>query len=391
MLVAGLISGTSVDGIDVALVEIEERGEGLRVAPKAFYTAPYPRGVRSAILRVSNAEAHTARISQLNFLIGGLFADAVAETCRRSGMDPRSVELIGSHGQTIYHQPEPETLCGRAVRSTLQIGEAAVIAERTGAPVVADFRPADMAAGGQGAPLVPYVDYLLYRDPERGRVALNIGGIANVTAIPPAAAPEQVLAFDTGPGNMVIDALVSLISRGTLKYDRDGRMAAAGRVDEELLKELLSEPYFSRRPPKSTGRELFGAEYVADLLERGGEPGDLVSTATELTAAAVAAALDQFVKPAMPVDELIVSGGGGRNPEILRRLAQRLPGVQLRRSDDYGIESDAKEAIAFAVLAYETYHRRPANLPSATGARMPCVLGKLAFPPVRSKTDGLPA
>lgn len=380
MLVAGLISGTSVDGIDVAIVDIRGAGFEQRVVPLAHHTIDYPPAVRRAVLSVSNADTHTAKISQLNFLLGELFAEAVLEACRRSQVPPQSLDLIGSHGQTIYHQAVATEFCGYSVASTLQLAEPAVIAERSGVPVVADFRPADMAAGGQGAPLVPYVDYLLYRDPKLGRVSLNIGGIANVTAIPPAAAPEQVIAFDTGPGNMLIDALVSQFSRGTMGYDRDGRMAASGIIHDELLGELMDSAYLKQPPPKSAGREQFGVEFVSNLLEHGLASADLVATATAFTADTVADAIKRFVIPRMPVQQLIVSGGGLRNPEIMGRLKKLLAQVEFRESKDFNIDTDAKEAIAFAVLAHETYHGRPANLPSATGARHPVVLGKLVRP-----------
>jgi len=380
MLVAGLISGTSVDGIDVAIVDIRGAGFEQRVLPLAHHTIEYPAAVRRAVLSVSNADTHTSKVSQLNFLLGELFAEAVLEACRRSQVPVQSLDLIGSHGQTIYHQAVGTDFYGRVVASTLQIAEPAVIAERTGIPVVADFRPADMAAGGQGAPLVPYVDYLLYRDQTLGRVALNIGGIANVTAIPPAAAPEQVIAFDTGPGNMLIDALVSQFSRGTMGYDRDGRMAAAGQVNEELLTELMDSPYLNLTPPKSAGREQFGTEFVARLIGNGLAAPDLVATTTAFTAHSVADAIGRFVTPRMAVNQLIVSGGGMRNPEIMGCLKKLLPKVEFRVSNDFNIDTDAKEAIAFAVLAHETYHSRAANLPSATGARHPVILGKLVRP-----------
>ncbi len=380
MLVAGLISGTSVDGIDVAIVDIRGAGFEQRVLPLAHHTVEYPPAVRRAVLSVSNADTHTSRISQLNFLLGELFAEAVLEACRRSQVPPQSLDLIGSHGQTIYHQAVATEFYGRPMASTLQIAEPALIAERTGVPVVADFRPADMAAGGQGAPLVPYVDYLLYRDAKLGRVSLNIGGIANVTAIPPEAAPEQVIAFDTGPGNMLIDALVSQFSRGTMGYDRDGRMAASGKVDDSLLAELLDAPYLKQPPPKSAGREQFGVEFVSDLLDHGLAPPDLVATVTAFTADSVADALRRFVAPHMPLDQMIVSGGGLRNPELMGRMKKVLSQVEFRESNDFNIDTDAKEAIAFAVLAHETYHGRPANLPSATGAKHPAILGKLVRP-----------
>lgn len=376
MLVAGLMSGTSVDGIDVALVEIQGVGFRMRVRPLAHYSFPYPAGVRQAVLAISDAVAHTGQVARLNFLLGELFADAVKRACHRARIPLAKLRLIGSHGQTIYHQGKPQKLLGRALACTLQIGEPAIIATRTGVDVVADFRPSDLAAGGQGAPLVPYVDYLVYRSPRLFRVALNIGGIANVTAIPAGAGPDQVIAFDTGPGNMILDALAARFSGGRWKYDRDGRMAARGHPDRKLLEELLSDPYFRRPPPKSAGREQYGEAFVTALLGRGLAPEDLTATATAFTAASIALGIHRFAgRP----DELIVSGGGLRNPQVMAHLAGLLPGVRLRTSNDLGIDSDAKEAIAFAVLAYESYHRRASNLPSATGARQSQILGKVVF------------
>ena len=380
MLVAGLMSGTSVDGIDVALVEISGEGFNHTVEPVAALSVPYPRDVREAILGISNASTHTSRISQMNFLLGKLFGDAVVEACHRSSVSLEKLELIGSHGQTIYHQGSTSALLGHEIASTLQIGEPAVIAERTGVPVVADFRTADMAADGQGAPLVPYVDYLLFRDQRLGRVALNIGGIANLSAIPAAAEPEQVIAFDTGPGNMLIDALIALVSKGTKKFDEDGKLAASGTVNRPLLAELMELPYLRQKPPKSAGREQFGPDFVTDLLKKGLAPPDLVATVTAFTVASIADAIQRFVAPVMKLDQVIVSGGGARNPRIMSGLKDLLPGTEILTSNEFGIDPDAKEAIAFAVLAYESYHRRPANLPSATGARRSCVLGKLVWP-----------
>ena len=380
MLVAGLMSGTSVDGIDVALVEISGEGFHHTVEPLAALSVPYPRDVREAILEISDASTHTSRISQMNFLLGKLFGDAVVEACRQSNIPLEKLELIGSHGQTIYHQGSASALLGHEVASTLQIGQPAVIAERTGVPVVADFRTADMAAGGQGAPLVPYADYLLFRDQRLGRVALNIGGIANLSAIPAAAGPEQVIAFDTGPGNMLIDALISLLSKGTKRFDEDGKLAASGTVNRRLVEELMELPYLRQKPPKSAGREQFGTSFVADLLKKGLAPPDLVATVTAFTAASIADAIQRFVDPVMKVDQVIVSGGGARNPRIMSGLKDLLPGTEMLTSNEFGIDPDGKEAIAFAILAYESYHRRPANLPSATGARRSCVLGKLVWP-----------
>jgi len=360
MVVAGIMSGTSLDGIDVALVDVRGRG----FAVKGYWTVPYPAKVRQAILRASSA----AEIARLHFLLGELYAKAVEKGKVRP-------DLVACHGQTIHHEGDPVPYLGHKVSSTFQIGEAAIIAERLGVPVVSDFRPRDVAAGGRGAPLVPFVDYLLFRHRRRGRVALNIGGIANITAIPPASTPDQIIAFDTGPGNMVIDALASEHTRGKLQYDKGGRLAARGRIDKALLGELLSEPYYRRRPPKTAGREQYGREFVERLLATKLPLPDLIATATALTAAAVALAIDRFVP--MPVDELIVSGGGARNPEIMKPLAALLPGTAVATSSDFGIDADAKEAIAFALLGYETWRGRPSNLPSATGARHPVILGKI--------------
>jgi anhydro-N-acetylmuramic acid kinase len=367
------MSGTSLDGIDVAMVDIQ----GRRFETLAFRTMPYPEAVRAALLGVSNANTHTATIARLNFLLGELYARAVRETCRRARIPLASVELIGCHGQTIFHEGEAVEFLGQRVASTLQIGEAAVIAERTGIPVASDFRPRDVAAGGRGAPLVPFVDYLLYRHRRLGRVALNIGGIANLTAIPAGGGPEQVIAFDTGPGNMVIDQLVAAWTGGKQKFDRGGRMARRGRIDVRLLDELLDDAYYRKRPPKSAGREQYGREFVERLLGKGLRWEDLIATATALTAAAVAEGIERFVWPRMKVDELIVSGGGAHNAQMMAHLIAFLPNVAIMTSADLGVDIDGKEAIAFAVLAHETWRRRPANLPSATGARRAVVLGKI--------------
>lgn len=367
MRVAGVMSGTSLDGIDVAVVDIAAR----RVSTVAFHSTPYSKPLRAALLGVSNATCATGEIARLHFLLGELYAEAVRETCRRARVPLRTVELIGCHGQTIFHEGDPVPVLGRKVASTLQIGEGAVIAARTGIPVVSDFRTADIAAGGKGAPLVPYADYLLLRHPKRARVALNIGGIANLTVLPPEARPEDVIAFDTGPGNMVIDALAREATRGRLAYDRGGRIAGRGQIDRRLLAELLDDPYYRRKPPKTAGREQYGREFARRL--RGS-----LATATALTSSTIADAIRRFAPPGADV---IVSGGGTHNPVIMGQLAALLPGMAVVTSAEFGIDPDAKEAIAFAVLAHETWRRRPSNLPSATGASRPAVLGKVNWPP----------
>jgi anhydro-N-acetylmuramic acid kinase len=356
MRVAGIMSGTSLDGIDVAIVDIRGRA----VETVAFRSAPYSSRLRQAILDVSNTETTTAAIARLHFELG----EQYAREAIRAGLD--GVEVIGCHGQTIYHESGV---------ATLQIGEASVIAERTGIPVVSDFRPADVAAGGKGAPLVPFVDYLLFRHPRRHRIALNIGGIANITAIPAGADADQVTAFDTGPGNMVIDGLVSEHTAGRRRYDRNGRLAARGKVNQIALDALLADPYYAQKPPKTAGREQYGKQFVARLLASGMAMEDLIATATVLTAASVAVGIHRF---AMQGGDLIVSGGGAHNPEIMAHLAAFLPRFSIATTADYGIDVDAKEAIAFAILAHETWRRRPSNLPSATGARHPAVLGKIS-------------
>ena len=371
----GLIAG----GLGTAIADIAGRGWSKRIGTVAAATTAYPAKVRAAILGVSNAQTHTGEIARLHFLLGELYAEAFLRLCRRAGVPPGSVELIGCHGQTIFHEGAPVGFLGRRVASTLQIGEPSVIAERTGIPVAADFRPRDIAAGGRGAPLVPYVDYLLFRHPRRGRVALNIGGIANLTAIPAGAAPEETVAFDTGPGNMVIDALVAHHTAGRLRYDRGGRLAARGRVRRDLLARLLADPYYRRKPPKTAGREQYGREFTARLLAARLPAEDLIATATALTAAAVAEGIRRFAPATARTGDLIVSGGGAHNPRLMAYLAAFLPAMRVATSAEFGLDIDAKEALAFAILAYETWHGRPANLPSATGARHPVVLGKLVY------------
>jgi anhydro-N-acetylmuramic acid kinase len=350
--VAGLISGTSVDGIDVAVVDI---GDSIEVV--TWRTVPYAPEVREAILSVSKATTNTATISRLNFLLGELFAEAV----KKSGVRLETIQLIGSHGQTIFHGGEPVQFLGRKIASTLQIGDAAIIAERTGIQTIADFRPADIAAGGKGAPLVPFLDYQLFKHPELARIALNIGGIANVTVIPANAKPEEVIAFDTGPGNMVMDALAP-------PFDHGGDRARSGRVDEALLEQLLADPYYRRDPPRSCGREQYGAEFVS-------KTGINLATAMELTVRSIALAIENY--PA--TREVIVSGGGAHNLYLMERLRGTLK-PRVTTSAEFGIDVDAKEAILFAVLAHQTYHGLPGNLPSATGARKPVILGKISRP-----------
>lgn len=398
MIVAGVMSGTSADGINVALVKLGGRGFGTRLELLAHYQYPYLASVRRAILAAMNARrARVADLARLNFLLGELYAEAVLASLKRARI--RKIDLIGCHGQTLYHQGEAAPYLGRRIAATWQTGEGAVIAARVGAPVVSDFRPADMAAGGKGAPLVPYLDYLVYRDRRVGRIVQNLGGIANLTAIPAGASPAQVVAFDTGPGNMVIDGVMDrLFGR---PCDRDGRLAARGKVLDAVLEEMLRLPFFRRRAPKTAGREEFGREFVARFLRRcrRARKEDSVATATALTARSIAEAIKRFVLPGRraregrPRDsrrdgsatrefaELIVSGGGTKNRTLMRMLETEVValGLRLRHSDDLGIPAEAKEAVAFALLAYQAWNRQPSNIPSATGARRAAVLGKISY------------
>ena len=390
-LALGLMSGTSVDGIDVALVRVAPSitANAAHARLENFVTVPFPAAVRAEVLRIAEgAPISPGEISQLNFRLGRIFADAALRACRKFRVSPRRLSVIGSHGQTIFHQGRPSRFLGQPVASTLQIGEPSVIAAITGVTTVGDFRPADMAVGGQGAPLVPFADYLLYRDARRGRAILNIGGIANVTIIPKEASPREVIAFDTGPGNMVIDALVRHFTSGRRIYDAESQMASRGQLLPALLDGLLAAPYFRQTPPKSAGREQYGKAYVEKILawgrRHGARPEDLVRTATMLTALSIADALHRWVRRRTAISQLIVSGGGARNPLILAQLSAALGGVEVTTTEALGLPGDAKEAFIFALLADETLHRRPSNLPSATGARRPAILGKICYPPPRS-------
>jgi anhydro-N-acetylmuramic acid kinase len=387
--VLGLMSGTSADGIDVALARISGAPPNLSAKLEGFYAVTYPEAVRDEILRIANlGSSNSAQISRLNFALGELFARATLAACRQFRIAPRKIAVIGSHGQTIYHQGRPSKFPGVGkIASTMQIGEASVIAARTRITTIADFRPADMAAGGQGAPLVPFVDYVLFRDAKLGRVALNIGGIANVTVIPAAARSNACFAFDTGPGNMVIDALVRHFTRGRETFDRDARHALHGKSIVPLLYKLLADPYFRIKPPKTAGREQFGEAFAGGIVRWGkahrAVPDDLIRTATLFTPLSIADAFHRFIFPRAKIHELIVSGGGTQNPLIMAQLAASLPGVIVRTSDEFGVPSAAKEAFAFAILAYEAFHGRTNNLPSATGARESAILGKVSYAPPR--------
>jgi anhydro-N-acetylmuramic acid kinase len=384
MIVAGVMSGTSADGINVALVRItrSSRGRagtpGLQCLAHAEYS--YPKQVRRAVLAAMNSpRASVADLARLNFLLAELYSEVVLATQRRFRL---KADLVGCHGQTLYHQGERASFLGRKLAVTWQTGEGAVVAARVGVPVVSDFRPADMAVDGKGAPLVPFLDFLLYRDPRAGRIVQNIGGIANLTAIPAGASSSQVMAFDTGPGNMVVDGVTQrLFGR---QYDRDGRIASSGVVLDRVIHDVIHGPFFRRRPPKTAGREEFGREFTAEFIKRCGrvDKRDIVATATALTARSIADALRRFVlRPTGRYRDFIVSGGGACNPTLMAMLANELRplGLQIRSSDEFGLPSEAKEAAAFALLAFQTWNQQPSNLPSATGAKRLAILGKLSY------------
>lgn len=394
IIVAGVMSGTSADGINVALVRMSglssaagSRGRGrprhmgFELIGHAEYA--YPKQVRAAVLAAMNASrASVANLARLNFLLGELYSDAVLASQQQFRV---KANLVGCHGQTLYHQGEPQRFLSRRIAATWQTGEGAIIAARTGVPVVSDFRPADMAAGGKGAPLVPFLDYMLFRDARLGRIVQNIGGIANLTAIPAGATVEAVTAFDTGPGNMVIDAVTEKLFGHA--FDRGGRIAASGKVQDRAVQAILRREFFRRKAPKTAGREEFGREFVRDFLRICGRcrKQDVVATATALTTKSIVAAVRQVDTSSGTKEgfkEMVLSGGGAKNSTLMAMLAADLGalGVRLRFSDELGLPSAAKEAVAFAVLAHETWHRRPSNVPSATGAKGAAVLGKISYP-----------
>jgi len=384
LLVLGLMSGTSADGIEAALAKISGAPPRLKSTLTGHASFPIPSAIRAKILEIAEGACVPAgEISQLNFRLGGLFAEAALAACKKFAVPVKHLDLIASHGQTVFHQGQGVRFAGARTASTLQLGEPAVIAARTGVTTVGDFRPADMAAGGQGAPLVPFADYLLYRHEKLGRVSLNLGGIANVTVIPEGARPKDVFAFDTGPANMLIDALVAHFTKGRQRFDAGARIAQQGTCLMPLLDKLLRDPYLRLKPPKSTGREYFGREFVANIRKEGrrlrARPEDLIRTVTVFTALSVVDALNRFALPHTKIAQLVVSGGGARNPLLMAQLEAALAPIQLLTSEQFRVPEESKEAYAFALLGYETWHRRPSNLPSATGAHRPAVLGKIAY------------
>ena len=381
------MSGTSLDGVDCALVDIDGADESTTVRLLAFSTDEMPRPTRDRILEACRPGGGTTRLlCSLNVELGHLFSKAVGNMCREQGIEASSLGFVATHGQTVWHEPEASRDLGDGSRyhaSTLQLGEPAIIAYDHNVRVISNFRPMDMAAGGQGAPLVPFSEVVLYGSADKNRVLLNIGGIGNVTVLPRGKLSTGVFAFDTGPGNMMVDEACRRLFG--MPYDDGGTIAARGAVNKAMLSDLLSNGYFSTEPPKSTGRELFGAAAVARCLDAHPdvEPQDVVATFTELTARSVADACRNFLAPRLDggLDELIVGGGGAHNATLVARLAALMPDTRVLTQEDLGLSSDAKEAVAFAILGNQTIHGKPSNVPSATGARMPVVLGAITNPP----------
>lgn len=415
MLVVGAMSGTSADGVNVALVQIKEQREKLSAKLVAFQVYNYSPSIKKQIFalfpgdlqffpanNIKSNHIKTSHIqtksdipslSALNFTLGKVYAHSVLKCLRDAGIPPEKIDLIGSHGQTIYHCPKgscPKKTCQKKIcnvkgdkASTLQIGEGAVIAEKTGIPTVSDFRTADMAAEGTGAPLVPYPDYLLFSHPKKGRIILNIGGIANLTYLPPGGKPEDVIAFDTGPGNMLIDAVISYITGGKSFYDKWGERAKSGAVNKKAFDWLISNPFFKKAPPKATGREEFGLEFTQKFLSSFPDisENDAIATVTSLTIESIANSVKKFILSKGTIHEFYLAGGGAKNKTIVKGLQNEFPSVSFFLTDSLGIHHLAREAVAFAVLAYLTWTFRSGNLPQVTGAKHPVILGKVSFPP----------
>lgn len=376
MIVMGLMSGTSADGTDVTITSLKGEPPHLQWELLHFTAVPHPPKLRANILAAMRPETSAVdQLCLLNIALAEQFSQAALTALAEANLSPSDLTCIGSHGQTVWHEP------GGPYPGTLQLGEAAVIAERVGVPVINNFRARDMAAGGQGAPLAPYLDYLLLSDANQYRAAQNIGGIGNVTFLPPTSSSEQVIAFDTGPGNVLLDDAASRITNGAWQYDQNGSLAGQGQINQTLLNQLLAQPYLHQPPPKSTGRELYSQAYADDLWAQAQQaqikPHDLIATLTTFTAHSIAQAYQQFL-PQMPA-QVIVSGGGTQNPVLMRHLADLLHPATVGPIDDFGIPSEAKEGLAFAIMAYETWHRRPSNLPAATGANRPVILGQICW------------
>ncbi|MCZ8497350.1 anhydro-N-acetylmuramic acid kinase [Priestia megaterium] len=384
MYIVGLMSGTSLDGVDAALINVENSGTDTKLKIIEFITYPFSKEIENEIkLALSLEESNVQLICSLNFKLGKLFAEAVKKVCKKAGFPLEKLDLIGSHGQTIYHQPMKEA---NFVSSTLQIGEPAVIAYETNTIVISNFRTMDMAAGGQGAPLVPYTEYILYKDRQKGRLLQNIGGIGNVTVLPKGALLDDMYAFDTGPGNMIIDEVCQQLFN--LPYDKGGQLAAKGNVNKDLLDYCMSHSYIEASPPKTTGREMFGKQYVENLLRNFSylSKEDILATATMFTASSIVDSYRKFILPKTDIDEIIVGGGGSYNLTLMKMIKMLIGNsIPVLTQEEIGYSSEAKEAVAFALLANETYHGKSSNVLRATGAKYPVVLGNITPAPRKSK------
>lgn len=378
MLAVGLMSGTSLDGVDAVLCEVDGVGLTTVIKELAFETYPFPVQLRETVRTIAeNRPVTIAEVCSVNFELGKWFSDAVLAICLDYGIESSELAFVASHGQTVYHTPH---LRDNIVASTLQLGESAIIAYDCNCPVVSNFRTMDMAAGGEGAPLVPYSEFVLYRS-ETETVALqNIGGIGNVTIIPANGQLDDVFAFDTGPGNMMINDAMEILYQKT--YDHSGEVASTGQLIEGLFEELKNHTYLKKSPPKSTGREEFGSEFTSELIERYSEypPQDIIATFTWFSAYSMAHSYQEYVLPYHNLSEVILAGGGVHNITLLRNIKELLPGLKVVTQEEKGYSSDSKEAVAFVILGNETIHRQTSNVPNATGAKEKVILGNIVYP-----------
>lgn len=383
MTVIGLMSGTSLDGMDIAIVDLQKRNEKIDLELRYFKTVPYEKEIKNQLEKIVVPNAASPEISSMNILLGEVFAEGIQQAIEDSGIHISDIKLISSHGQTIFHDSVIRKDTPSHRPNTLQIGDISIIAERTGITTIGDFRTRDMAVGGQGAPLVPFLDYHLFKSEEKGRALVNIGGIANITVIPRNSDNTEVIAYDTGPGNMLLDAFVFWHTKGKESYDDSGTLASKGTVDEEWLEELLKYPYYEKTPPKTTGREQFGMEYARELWEEAEKrdipPLNRIATLTSLTSVTLGKALADHIKEEQ-IEEVYISGGGWHNQTMMERLKAYLPkNVRISSSKELGIDGDAKEAIAFALFGYLGFHKQPNNLPAATGASKTVMMGKISW------------
>ncbi len=377
-LIIGLMSGTSVDGIDVVLLRVTGNGKNTKFEQLEFETYPFPDGMKEFVLRNSIKDTSNVEdICRLNMLYPQLYAEAIFKLCKKAKVDISEIDLIGNHGQTIHHLPKPYEMFSHTVTSTLQISNNSALAKLTGVVTVGNFRNADMIMGGQGAPLVPYFDYIIFSSPDKSRGLLNIGGISNMTVLPKNCTVKDVLAFDCGPGNMIIDGLIKKFYG--LSYDKDGEIAAKGKLNDNLFEFLKSHDYYAIKPPKSTGREIFGEKYIEKILEISADLSkeDIIRTVTEITAYAIYFNYEKYMKAETEIEELLVSGGGAHNKFMMSLLQKYFGSAKVMKIEEYGYSSDAKEAICFAILANETISGNPANVPRTTGAKEPVILGEI--------------